>query len=86
MAVGTKLNRHPGKEPSNNQCNVVWIDCGNASYVLTLLGSAGGRVSKERNKKIINKDLVYSPGNSTQYSVMTYIGKESEKEGIYVYG
>ena len=85
MAVGTKLNRHPGTEPSNNQCNVVWIDCGNASYVLTLLRSAGGRVSKEWNKKIINKDLLYSPGNSTQYSVMIYLRKESEKEGIYVY-
>ena len=30
--------------------------------------------------KIINKDLLYSTGNSTQYSVMTYIGIESEKE------
>ena len=24
-------------------------------------------------------------GNSTQYSVITYMGKEFEKEGIYVY-
>ena len=31
-------------------------------------------------KQIINKDLLYSTGNSTQYSVMTYVGKESEKE------
>ena len=35
--------------------------------------------------KIINKDLLYSTGNSTQYSVKTYMGKESEKEWIYVY-
>ena len=31
------------------------------------------------------KDLLYSTGNSTQYSVMTYMGKESNKEWIYVY-
>ena len=27
---------------------------------------------------------MYSTGNSTQYSVITYMGKESEKEWIYV--
>lgn len=32
-----------------------------------------------------NKDLLYSPGKSTQYSVVTYMGKEFEKEWIYVY-
>ena len=36
-------------------------------------------------KSITNKDLLYSTGNSTQYSVMGYIGKESNKEWIYVY-
>ena len=36
-------------------------------------------------KQITNKDLLYSTGNSTQYSVMTYMGKESKKECIYVY-
>ena len=36
-------------------------------------------------KQIINRDLLYSTGNSTQYSVITYMGKESEKEWIYVY-
>ena len=30
-------------------------------------------------KQIINKDLLYSTGNSIQYSVITYMGKESEK-------
>ena len=29
---------------------------------------------------IVNEDLPYSSGNSTQYSVITYVGKESEKE------
>ena len=29
---------------------------------------------------IINKDLLYSTGHSTQYFVIIYIGKESEKE------
>ena len=32
-----------------------------------------------------NKDLLYRTGKSTQYSVVTYMGKESEKEWIYVY-
>ena len=29
---------------------------------------------------IINKDLLYNTRTSTQYSVMAYMGKESEKE------
>ena len=33
-------------------------------------------------KQITNKDLLYSTGNSTQYSVMTYMGKEPKKEWI----
>ena len=28
-------------------------------------------------KQITNKDLLYTTGNSSQYSVMTYMGKES---------
>ena len=36
-------------------------------------------------KQITNKDLLYSTGNSTKYSVMTYMGKETKKEWIYVY-
>ena len=36
-------------------------------------------------RKIVNKDLQYSTGNSTQYSVITCGGKESEKELIYAY-
>ena len=35
-------------------------------------------------KQITNKDLLYSTGNSTQYSVMTHMGKESKKGWIYV--
>ena len=34
---------------------------------------------------MISKDLLYSIGKSTQYSVVTYMGKESEKEWICVY-
>ena len=29
--------------------------------------------------------ILYSTGNSTQYSVMAYMGKESKKEWIHVY-
>ena len=36
-------------------------------------------------KLITNKDLLYSTENSTQYSVVTYMGKECIKEWIYVY-
>ena len=36
-------------------------------------------------KYITNKYLLYSTGNSTQYSVMAYMGKESTKEWMYVY-
>ena len=38
---------------------------------------------KVPNKKA--KDLLYSRGNTSQYSVMTYMGKESKKEWIYVF-
>ena len=31
-----------------------------------------------------NKDLLCSTRNSTQYPVITYMGKESEKECVYV--
>ena len=30
-------------------------------------------------------DPLYSTGNSTQYSVIIYVGKESEKELMYVH-
>ena len=34
--------------------------------------------------KIINKDLLYSTGNYIQYPILTYNGKESEKEDAYI--
>ena len=37
------------------------------------------------HRPVTNKNLLYHTGNSTQYSVMTDMGKESEKEWIYVY-
>ena len=36
-------------------------------------------------KQITIKNLLCSTGNSTQYSVMTYMGKDSKKEWIYMY-
>ena len=37
-------------------------------------------------KQITNKDLLYSTGNSTQYSVMTYMEKNLKKSGyMYMY-
>ena len=32
-----------------------------------------------------NGDLLDSPGNSTQYSLIIYVGKESGREGMFVY-
>ena len=36
-------------------------------------------------RQITNKDILYSTGNSTQYSEVTSKRKESKKEWIYVY-
>ena len=37
-------------------------------------------------KLVIKKDLLYSIGNSTQYSVITYMGKNLKKNVcVYVY-
>ena len=36
-------------------------------------------------KQITNKDLLYSTENTSQYSLMAYMGKESKKDWIYVY-
>ena len=41
--------------------------------------------SATKNKRIklkINKDLLYSTGNSTQYSLITWMGQESERVDI----
>ena len=35
--------------------------------------------------KQVNKDLLYSTGNSIQYLIITDNRKESEKEYIYIY-
>ena len=35
--------------------------------------------------EIINEDLLYNTGNSTLNSVITYVGKGSGKEWIYMY-
>ena len=32
-----------------------------------------------------SRDLLYHTGKSTRYCVITYVGKESEKEWIHVY-
>ena len=35
-------------------------------------------------KQLTNKDFLYSEGSSTQYFVVTYMGKESEEECAYI--
>ena len=44
----------------------------------------GNRGLESTYTQYYNKDLLYSRKNSTQYSVMTYMGIESKKEWIYV--
>ena len=54
-------------------------------------GKGGGGVNQEFGNnpytllyiKQVNEDLLYSTGNYSQYLVITYKGKESEKEYIY---
>ena len=56
-------------------------------------GGRGGWINREIGIDIytllyikqITNNLVYSTGNSIQYSVMTYMGIESKKEWIYVH-
>ena len=36
-------------------------------------------------KQTISENILYSTGNSPLYSVITYRGQESPKEGTYVY-
>ena len=36
-------------------------------------------------KQVVSKDALYSTGHWTQYSAVTYMGKTSEKEWLYVY-
>ena len=41
---------------------------------------------KDKLGEITTKNLLYSTGNSTQNSVMTYMGKNVKKNGnIYIY-
>ena len=49
-------------------------------------GQSGGGEVLDYIRQIIIKDLLYSTVNSTQYSVITYMGKGSEKEQMCVYG
>ena len=60
------------------------IDRGNKFMVIKGEGMGGINEESEMNiytlLYIINKDLLYSTENSIQYSVITYIGKESKKE------
>ena len=44
------------------------------------IGSLGLTCTQCLLKQINSKDLLYSTGNSAQYSVITYMGKEFEKE------
>ena len=71
------------------------LDMGIYSSSLKNTRNVGGELNQEFGiniytlldiKQITNKGLLYSTGKSTQYSVTTYMGKESEKNGyMYMY-
>lgn len=42
-------------------------------------------VSSGQNTAHQNKDLLHSMGNSTQYSEITYLGKNLKMNGLYAY-
>ena len=48
------------------------------------LGSQELDMTEQLTLSLSHKDLLYSTGNSTQYSIMTYMEKESKKCG-YMY-
>ena len=48
-------------------------------------GSGTGICTLLYMERMANGDLLYSTENSAQYSVITHMGKESEKEWIRVY-
>ena len=48
-------------------------------------GVGGGKDTRLCTKPISDKDLLPSVGKSIQYSVMAYMGKESEKQWLYMY-
>ena len=49
------------------------------------LGGCNWHIHTTTYKIVGNKDLLYSTGKFTQYCVITYMGKESEKEWVYVH-
>ena len=61
------------------------IDSQTQKTNLQLPKGKGGRDTLLYIKLITNKDLLYITENYTQYFVITYIGKESEKEDMCVY-
>ena len=63
------------------------------TYILLPRGKEDGGINWEIGiyiytllyiKWITNKGLLYSTGNSTQYSVMTYMGKNLKKKNGYM--
>ena len=72
----TQTNRYQ-KQIYGSQGNMLWggLNQKPGMNIHTLL----------QKRQITNKDLLYSPGNPTQYSVIPYMRKESKKEWVYVY-
>jgi len=85
-----------GRSPGADHGNPLQYSCQEKSHGQRILVGYGLWGHKETDtteatehallyiEMINNKNLLYSTGNSTQYSVMTYVGNESKKEWIYV--
>ena len=75
MNLSTKQKQIYRCREQTSSSGVRWgINCGIGLDICTLL----------HMKQITNKDLPYSTGNSIQYSLMIYVGKESIKRWIYM--
>ena len=48
------------------------------------LGFGSGTCTLWSMEGLASGDLLYTTGNSSQYFVIIYMGKESEKEGTYI--
>ena len=76
-AWATVQGRHKESAQLSTRAHMTWL--------LVTEGESGIDIDTLLyTKQITNKDLPHGTGNCIQYSVITYMGKEPEKEWIYI--
>ena len=85
LGLEDSLDKEMATHPSILAWEIPWTEKPGGATVhrVTKESDVTERLKQQYIKQINNKDLWYSTGNSTQYSVMAYMGKESKKEWIY---